>query len=202
MNAAALTAALKEESFRLGFDLAGATPAVTPPGFDHFQQWLADGRAGQMHYLADRLDAYRHPDRVLEGARSLLMLGTNYRTVEPAPAGAGQARVSRYAWGADYHEMLRRRLDRLADLHRRLRPGAGVRGVVDTAPLAGTASLAAWPAWVGSARIRCLSIRAWAVGFSWPPCSARKNWSMTSRAASAAADRAAPASMLVPPARW
>ncbi len=135
MDAATLTAALKEESFRLGFDLAGAAPAISPPGFDHFRQWLADGYAGQMHYPADRLDAYRHPGQVLEGAKSVLMLATNYRTVEPVPPGVGQARVSRYAWGADYHEVLRRRLHKLADFHRRLVPGAGVRGVVDTAPL-------------------------------------------------------------------
>ena len=63
------------------------------------------------------------------------MLATNYRTVEPVPPGPGQTRVSRYAWGADYHEVLRRRLHKLADFHRRLVPGAGVRGVVDTAPL-------------------------------------------------------------------
>lgn len=135
MDAAALTAALKEESFRLGFDLAGATPAVTPPGIERLRQWLADGFAGQMRYLADRLDAYHHPGRVLEGAKSVLMLAVNYRTVDPAPTGPGQARVSRYAWGGDYHEVLRGRLHELADLHRRLVPGAGVRGVVDTAPL-------------------------------------------------------------------
>jgi epoxyqueuosine reductase len=135
MDAAALSAALKEESFRLGFDLAGAAPAVAPPSFDRLRQWLADGFAGRMRYLADRLDAYRDPGRVLEGARSVLMLAANYRTVEPAPAGPGQARVARYAWGGDYHEVLRRRLRKLADLHRRLVPGAGVRGVVDTAPL-------------------------------------------------------------------
>ena len=43
--------------------------------------------------------------------------------------------MSRYAWGADYHEVIRRRLHKLADFHRRLVPAAGVRGVVDTAPL-------------------------------------------------------------------
>ena len=135
MNAASLTAALKQESLRLGFDLAGATPAAAPPDFERFRQWLSDGYAGQMHYLAERLDAYRHPNRVLDGAKSVLMLGMNYRTVEPAEAGPGQARVSRYAWGTDYHEVLRRRLHALADVHRRLVPRAQVRGVVDTAPL-------------------------------------------------------------------
>lgn len=135
MNAASLTAALKEESLRLGFDLAAATPAVLPPDFERLQRWLAEGYAGQMHYFADRLDAYRHPNRVLEGAQSILMLGMNYRTVEPVEASVEQSRVSRYAWGADYHELIRRRLHALADFHRRLVPGAEVRGVVDTAPL-------------------------------------------------------------------
>ena len=87
MNALALTAALKEESLRLGFDLAGATPAVAPPDFDRFRQWLADGYAGQMQYLdgsAGRLS----PSRPIARRREeLLMLAVNYRTVEPAEAG-------------------------------------------------------------------------------------------------------------------
>jgi epoxyqueuosine reductase len=135
MNPVSLAAALKDESLRLGFDLVGVTPAVASPDFDHLQRWLAEGCAGQMHYFADRIDAYRHPNAILEGVKSLLMLGMNYRSVEPANAGPGQARVARYAWGADYHEIIRSRLHQLADFHRRLVPAAGVRGVVDTAPL-------------------------------------------------------------------
>jgi epoxyqueuosine reductase len=135
MDPISLTAALKEEALRLGFDMAGAAAAITPPDFERLRQWIAEGNAGQMHYLADRLDAYRHPDRVLDGAKSLLMLATNYRTVEPVEPGPGQARVSRYAWGDDYHEVIRQRLHKLADFHRRLVPTAAVRGVVDTAPL-------------------------------------------------------------------
>ncbi len=88
-----------------------------------------------MGYFAARIEAYEHPRHVLPGVRSLLMLGMNYRTAEPAPVGAGQAAVSRYAWGADYHDVIRDRLEKLADLHRRLAPGGRVRGVVDTAPL-------------------------------------------------------------------
>jgi epoxyqueuosine reductase len=130
-----LTAALKEEALRLGFGLVGAAPAISPPGLDKFRQWLAEGFAGKMTYLADRAAAYEHPRHILEGVRSLLMLATVYRTVEPVPAGPGQGTVSRYAWGSDYHDVVRERLHRLADLLRRLSPGAAVRGVVDTAPL-------------------------------------------------------------------
>jgi epoxyqueuosine reductase len=134
MDPVSFTTALKEESLRLGFDLVGATPVVASPDFDRLSQWLADGYAGEMRYFANRLDAYRHPCGVLKGARSVLMLGTNYRTVEPIEPGEGQARVSRYAWGADYHEIIRGRLRQLADFHGRLVPTAQVRGVVDTAP--------------------------------------------------------------------
>jgi epoxyqueuosine reductase len=134
MTANSLTAALKEEAARLGFDLVGAAPAVATD-FDRLQAWLADGCAGEMRYFADRLDAYRHPSEVMKGAKSLLMLAANYRSAEPADAGRGQARVSRHAWGTDYHDVLRGRLHKLADFHRRLVPTARVRGVVDTAPL-------------------------------------------------------------------
>ena len=135
MNAAELTQALKEYARRVGFDLAGACPAVAPPGWQRFRAWLDAGFAGQMHYLERRADARRHPRGVLPGARSVLVLAANYRTVEPGAPGLGQGRVSRYAWGADYHAVLRRRLRLVGALHRRLAPGERARGVVDTAPL-------------------------------------------------------------------
>jgi epoxyqueuosine reductase len=155
-----LTAALKAEARRLGFDLVGAAPAVEPPGWERYRDWVAAGRAGEMGYLADRVDQRRHPRSILAEVRGVLMLAANYHTVEPATAdqigagqngadqdgvdqdgadqdGAGQggACVSRYAWGRDYHDTLRERLRRLADFHRELTPAARVRGVVDTAPL-------------------------------------------------------------------
>jgi epoxyqueuosine reductase len=135
MEPTALAQALKEEATRLGFDLAGVCPAVTPPSLEHFHRWLADGFAGRMEYLGDRVDAYEHPRYVLDGVRSVLMLAVRYRTVEPGAPGPGQGNVSRYAWGRDYHELIRERLHALADFHRRLTPEAEVRGVVDTAPL-------------------------------------------------------------------
>jgi len=127
---------LKQEARRLGFDLVGATPALTPEGFQRFEQWIEAGYAGEMHYLPDRRDAYRHPRHVLDGARSVLMLGTNYRTDEPATHAPGQGRVSRYAWGTrDYHDVIHDRLRRLRRFLEDLVPEVAVRGVVDTAPL-------------------------------------------------------------------
>lgn len=135
MHRVPLTAELKLEAHRLGFELAGVCPAVSPDGIGLFQQWLAQGYAGEMHYLSARAEAYSHPRHVLDGVRSVVMLAFHYRTVEPAAPQPGQGRLSRYAWGVDYHDLIRRRLDGLATLVRTREPQARVRTVIDTAPL-------------------------------------------------------------------
>ncbi len=130
-----LTSGLKAEADRQGFELAGACPAVTPTGLHPFYAWLDAGYAGEMDYLQTRRDAYQHPEHVLPGAKSLLLLAAPYRTEPPTQPGQGQGRVSRYAWGVDYHDVLRPRLHALCDWIRAAVPGATARGVVDTAPL-------------------------------------------------------------------
>ncbi|HEY1786397.1 MAG TPA: tRNA epoxyqueuosine(34) reductase QueG [Pirellulales bacterium] len=134
-DAASLSNDLKAEAGRLGFALAGICPAVTPPGIARLDQWLAQGFAGELHYIENRRAAYEHPSAVLDGVQSIVMLAMNYRTAEPAEPAPGQGRVSRYAWGDDYHTLIRCRLDALADFLRDRVPAARARGVVDTAPL-------------------------------------------------------------------
>ncbi len=135
MDCVSLTERLKAEALRLGFDLAAATPAIVPPEIDRFHRWLDAGHSGEMAYMADRRAAYQHPSNVSEAAQSLLVLAVNYRSVDPPSAKPDTGFVSRYAWGDDYHDVIRRRLNRLADFHRQIVPHARVRGVVDTAPL-------------------------------------------------------------------
>jgi epoxyqueuosine reductase len=89
-----------------------------------------------MDYIAARQEAYEHPRHVLDGVRSVLMLGMPYRTVKPRPPQPGQGLISRYAWGdGDYHDMIHGRLRRLVGWLKARVPGADARGVVDTAPL-------------------------------------------------------------------
>src|SRR5689334_20317832 len=99
MERAELTHEIKRRAAELGFSLAGICPAVAPAGTARLDDWLAAGYAGEMNYLAGRRDAYNDPNHVLDGARSIIMLATNYRTAEPVAPEAGQGRVSRYAWG-------------------------------------------------------------------------------------------------------
>jgi epoxyqueuosine reductase len=131
----ALTVAIKAEAHRLGFTLAGVCPAVAPTGVTRLAEWLDRGYAGQMEYLASRQHAYDHPRHVLEGVRSIVMLGLPYHTAEPQPPQAGEGRVSRYAWGTgDYHDVIHAKLKKLVAALVDAVPGAKARGVVDTAP--------------------------------------------------------------------
>jgi epoxyqueuosine reductase len=136
MDVKQLTDALTKRAKALGFSLVGASPAATPQGAARLDAWLAAGYAGRMDYIANRRAAYDHPQSVLDGVRSLLMLAMDYRTLEPREPPAGHGRIARYAWGAqDYHDAVRARLNILSDLLQELAPGSSARGVVDTAPL-------------------------------------------------------------------
>ena len=136
-----LTRALKDEARRIGFELVGVAPAVSPPGLPKLYEWLQAGFAGEMQYLPRRATAYEHPRHVSPPVRSVVMLAMNYHTAEPNAVGphvSGEnvGRVARYAWGtADYHDLLRERLRQLSDFLQKLHPGCTTRGVVDTAPL-------------------------------------------------------------------
>ncbi|HID21084.1 MAG TPA: tRNA epoxyqueuosine(34) reductase QueG [Planctomycetaceae bacterium] len=133
---AELSRAVKRQAETLGFDLVGIAPAVRPPGVDALDRWLDRGFAGTMTYIERRRSAYEHPEGVLDGVRSLVVVGLNYRTQSPATADGTQARVSRYAWGdRDYHDVIREKLRRLSDFLHQHRPGCRTRIVVDTAPL-------------------------------------------------------------------
>ena len=154
-----LSSLIRSEAYRLGFDLVGIAPAVTPTGIHAFLDWLQRDYAGQMSYLERREAAYEHPRHVLDGARSVVMLGINYNSRESSAenqlhrrreeassravsstegdaAPAVPARIARYAQGsADYHDVIRAKLHELAGVARRHEPGCKVRGIVDTAPL-------------------------------------------------------------------
>lgn len=127
---------LRHEATGLGFSQVMVAAPVVPHGFSSLVQWIEAGFAGHMDYFANRLEAYRHPDAVLEGVRSLVMLTLPYPadSVETLPSNHG--RIARYVWeGEDYHDRIHVKLKQLARFLKGKVPAARVRGVVDTAPL-------------------------------------------------------------------
>ena len=133
----ALTAALRTEALRFGFCRVGIAPAVPPPHHDAFRQWLTAGRAGVMQEWLTRHEPLRRdPATLLAGARSVIVLATDYPADPPAADAPGRGRVARYARGDDYHDLLRSRANALAAWLEDRVPGCRTRGVVDSAPLA------------------------------------------------------------------
>jgi epoxyqueuosine reductase len=128
---------IKDHARQLGFELAGIARATPADTFGQFRDWLDRGLAGEMAYLQRHAEARRHPAGVMPEVRSVVMLGMNYN---PAPQDLSSpsgltGRVARYALGADYHEVLWRRLDAFMARVQAEAPGCRGRGVVDTPPL-------------------------------------------------------------------
>ena len=132
-----LTDRLKAEAIRIGFDAIGIAPAVAPPGYPSFLQWLEAGRAAGMDYMRRNQAARAHPGSVLEDVRSLILVSLVYGRAEPettAPTPT-QGKIARYARGGDYHDVMWRKLEQLLDWLRAVSPGINGRAVADTAPL-------------------------------------------------------------------
>ncbi len=117
------------------FDLIGICPAVSPNGLSHFHQWLDSGYSGEMDYLQDRRDAYSHPKHVMDGVRSIIILGLKYASLESDDQEV-VGKVARYARSPfDYHDIVHQKLKRAKKHFVELSPESAFRGVVDTAPL-------------------------------------------------------------------
>ena len=132
----ALVEGLRSEARRLGFSRLGIAAVESgrdPQVHEAFRRWLDLGfAAGMERWLAAHEPLRREPASLLAGVRSVVMLATDY--VATAPAAGGGGRVSRYAWGDDYHDLLRPRLNALGAWLEAASPGARTRGVVDSAP--------------------------------------------------------------------
>jgi epoxyqueuosine reductase len=147
-----------------GFELAGIALAAPVPEAEYYLHWVAAGMAGRMGYLTDhRAELRRDPRSLLRTARSIICVAKLYNTAGPRTATSAKDSgwISRYAWGEkDYHEVLRRGLEKLAD---RLVEAAGpfeYRICVDTAPLLERSyARMAGLGWIG--RNSCLINQQW-----------------------------------------
>ncbi len=148
-----LTSQIKEEAQRLGFALVGISPVELPPHEESFAQWLRKGLGGELGYLARTEELRRDPKKLVPWAASVVSVGMNYYIPLPRPASEGGVKgwISRYAWGDDYHDLVKEKLELLLDKVREIYPGpVEGRAFVDSGPvlerdLAGLAGIG----WIG-----------------------------------------------------
>jgi len=131
-----------DQAKSLGFDLCGVVRAEKFPELEQTPEWLARGYAGEMRYLADPRRA--DPRTAMPGVQSAIVGLLNYSTEQPLstdPAlpiedGKPSGWISRYAWGDDYHDVLRERLEALTEsLRERFASPFEARAYVDTGPV-------------------------------------------------------------------
>jgi epoxyqueuosine reductase len=135
VEGAEFAARLKAEAQRIGFDRVGIAPAVRPPGFEHYQEWLEAGYEAGMTYMRKHEAARSHPESILEGVRSVIVGAIVYGEKSEPSDDPKRGKIARYAQGGDYHKVLWRKLEALFDWLRTERPEIHARAVTDTAPL-------------------------------------------------------------------
>ena len=123
---------VRQVALDCGFDLAGIAAAAPPADAERYLDWVRRGLAGEMAYLTDhRAQKRADPRSLLPTARSVLCVAKLYNSASPA---AETALISRYAWGEDYHGILRQGLERVVAEIKRL-AAFDFKICVDTAPL-------------------------------------------------------------------
>lgn len=130
---------LKTEAMQLGFAACGFAPAADDPRLgERLEQWLGDGHHGTMEWMEARLHHRRGPQSLWPQAQSVIALGMSYAPAQDPRALAAHAdygRISVYAQGGDYHDVVKRNLKALARWLVAQAPGEEVKVFVDTAPV-------------------------------------------------------------------
>jgi epoxyqueuosine reductase len=130
---------IRDEAQALGFAACGFAPAHEDPlRARRLEQWLGEGHNGSMEWMATRRNHRRSPQGLWPEAQSVIALGMSYApAADPLRLAAqrDRARISVYAQGADYHDVVKRALKALARWIVANAPDAGVKVFVDTAPV-------------------------------------------------------------------
>ncbi|MEO6330352.1 MAG: tRNA epoxyqueuosine(34) reductase QueG [Ginsengibacter sp.] len=125
---------IKEKSALLGFDFCGIAAAVRLDDDAYrLERWLKQNRHGSMHYMERYFDERIDPALLVPGAKSVITLLLNYF---PQQQPDNQSfKISKYAWGDDYHKVIREKLNALLNLLRDEIGEINGRGFVDSAPV-------------------------------------------------------------------
>lgn len=135
MTSAGLSERIREEACRLGFYKIGITSVRPLPDPDRFNQWLTQKMHGEMRYIERQAPKRLDPRLVVASAHSMIVAALTYDTGHPLSKDPLKGKISRYAWGLDYHNIAKDRLELLMQRIRDIEPSAEGRCYVDTGPV-------------------------------------------------------------------
>ena len=142
---------IRHQALVLGFDLVGIVPATAlSPERDRLREWLARGYHGQMAWMARDPEQRTDPTKLFPAARSVIVVALNYYTPDKHSATPDTGKVSRYAWGDDYHDVVGNKLRALLSWIQEQAPGATGKVCVDIQPMLDKAwAVRAGLGWIG-----------------------------------------------------
>jgi epoxyqueuosine reductase len=129
------TRAIQEAATALGFDRCAPAPVHAFDAAPRLREWLALGMHGSMQWMERTADKRVDPGLVVPDARSVLVVTRSYWTGENATTDSSRARISRYAWGDEYHDVLGTALAALYERIQEIAPGVAGRYYIDTGPV-------------------------------------------------------------------
>ena len=147
ISAAELKVRLISFAREIGFDSCRIAACKAPPHAMEFREWLGESAHGEMNYMQRGEEKRCDPQKVLAGAKSIVVFALNYfqgnesgigfqpmddwQDAHATPAATG--RIARYAWGDDYHEVIAEKLDKIDNFLREFR--GEQKCYVDTGPV-------------------------------------------------------------------
>jgi len=131
-----LTNKIKSKALEIGFDKVGIVKAVAlEEEGAHLKEWLGQNFHGEMKWMEREPEKRSDPRILFPGAKSLVVLALNYYTPHEHDEDPETGKVSRYAWGDDYHDIVKNKLWKLLKWVQMEVPDAKGKVCVDTAPI-------------------------------------------------------------------
>ena len=131
-----LTQKIKNKAREIGFHKVGIARAEElPVERERLKTWLANGFHAEMSWLEREPEKRADPRLLFENAKSIIVVALNYFTDHRHETDANKGKISRYAWGDDYHDVLKDKLRELLTWIKAENPNANGKICVDTAPL-------------------------------------------------------------------
>ncbi len=121
------------KALELGFADCRIAPARPATHREIYEQWVAEGKYGDMAWMARNMDRRTDPTIVQPGAKTVIVLAMNYYQGKAPDSAAGGYRIARYAWNEDYHDLITKKLKELDAFL--IEKGGTQRYYVDTGPV-------------------------------------------------------------------
>lgn len=136
MTAQQLTRQVKQFAYDIGFSKIGIARADhLDEESERLREWLARGYHGTMKWMETKSEKRADPRNILANARSVISVALNYYTPDQHSGEQSTGKISRYAWGDDYHDILTKRLRELLEYIKTIETKAEGKVYVDTGPV-------------------------------------------------------------------